>query len=162
MDLARLPPGAGFALLSGWLLTCGPSCVQVGGHEFPFISVWQNIRSYLEARIFVCPTASCEKEVLYPGVPWIRSLENFLGEWLLSCGHTSCVDVSGGSQENGVLPSDQATSSRWVLAFLYAWISLAHPVQERCNLVLVPGELDQEKMLGPKVVEMCPVATATA
>lgn len=158
MDLARLRPGAGFALLSGWLLTCGPSCVQVGGHEFPFRWAWQNSRSYLEARIFVCPTASCEKEVLYPGVPWIRSLENFTGEWLLSCDHISCVDICGGSQGNWVLPSDQTTSSLWVVAFLCAWISLAHPVRSRA---LVPGELDQEKMLGPKVVEMCPVAAAT-
>lgn len=106
----------------------------------------------------MCPTASCEKEVLYPGVPWIRSLENFTGEWLLSCDRISCVDICGGSQGNWVLPSDQTTSSLWVVAFLCAWISLAHPVRSRA---LVPGELDQEKMLGPKVVEMCPVAAAT-
>ncbi|XP_059989835.1 arylsulfatase G isoform X5 [Lagenorhynchus albirostris] len=79
VDLARLRPGAGFALLSGWLLTCGPSCVQVGGRELPFRWAWRNSRSYLEARISVCPTASCEKEVLYPGVPGVRSLENFTG-----------------------------------------------------------------------------------
>lgn len=63
MGLGGIPPSPGWAFPLSSLLGYGFHCLQVRGHKLLFLLVWQNICSYLEARMFAYLMSGGENEV---------------------------------------------------------------------------------------------------